>query len=118
MSEQVPAIPLGSISRISKGKKPKSITFHKYDGTYFPYILIKSFEGQYNQFTNDETCRLVGKNDIEVVWDGERSGLVSKGHEGYLGSTLAAITLVDECFDSDFIFFFPSRETGIFETRR
>jgi type I restriction enzyme S subunit len=105
MSEMLPIVPLGTISRISKGKKPNSITSHKYGDTYFPYILIESFEGRYNQFTNDGTCRLVSKNDIAVVWDGERSGLVSKGHEGYLGSTLAAITLVNDYFDSDFIFY-------------
>ena len=105
MSSSVSIVPLGEISRISKGKKPKSISFDAIDDTYLPYILIESFGGQYNQYTNDKTCRLVCESDIEIVWDGERAGLVSKGHEGYLGSTLASVSLKNDSFDSEFVFY-------------
>ena len=105
MSSAVPLVPLGEIARISKGKKPKSLSLNAIDDTYLPYILIESFGSQYNQFTNDKTCRLVCESDIEIVWDGERAGLVSKGHKGYLGSTLASVSLTHESFDSEFIFY-------------
>ena len=105
MSSVVPLVPLGEITRISKGKKPKSLSLNAIDDTYLPYILIESFGSQYNQFTNDKTCRLVCESDIEIVWDGERAGLVSKGHKGYLGSTLASVSLTHESFDSEFIFY-------------
>jgi type I restriction enzyme S subunit len=105
MSEMVSFVRMGELVRISKGKKPKSISDNALDDTYLPYLLIDSFGGEYNQFTNDITCRLVNGVDIEIVWDGERAGLVSKGNAGYLGSTLAAVSLTNEVFDSNFIFY-------------
>ena len=105
MSSPVSLVPLGEISHISKGKKPKSISFDAIDDTYLPYILIESFGGQYNQYTNDRTCVLVCESDIEIVWDGERAGLASKGHEGYLGSTLASVSLKNDSVDSEFVFY-------------
>ena len=104
MSSAVSSVTLGEIVHISKGKKPASISVDAIDDTYLPYILIEGFGGQYHQFTNDKSCRLVQESDIELVWDGERAGLVSKGHKGYLGSTLASVSVTNDAFDSNFIF--------------
>ncbi|WP_420859984.1 restriction endonuclease subunit S [Marivivens marinus] len=105
MSNLPVSLPLSEIVEIRKGKKPNTLSDQKLGEQYLPYILIDSFDGNYKQFTADTTCVEVSKSDIEIVWDGERSGLVSIGHEGYLGSTLAAISLKNEDFSSEFIFY-------------
>ena len=100
-----PVVTLSEIADISKGKKPSTTSEIQIDETYLPYLLIEAFEGNYPQFTNDATCRKVSENNIEIVWDGERAGLISTGHCGYLGSTLAAVKLKDETTHSKFVFY-------------
>ena len=101
----IPTISLGSISKMVKGKKPSSMSSLKIYDTYLPYILIESFNGEYAKFTNDNSCKTIKEDDIGLVWDGERAGLVSIGHAGYLGSTLASITIDSDKAYPRFIYF-------------
>ena len=82
---------LGDITISSKGKKPlklgqKSQTLNQ------PYINILAFEkGIYKQYTDGSGCELCNKDDVLIVWDGARCGLVGKGVVGAVGSTLAKL---------------------------
>ena len=85
-------VKLGSFVKSEKGKKPKNQA-HKQSSLYtFPCIDIQAFEkGIINSWTDGEGCRICHESDFLMVWDGSRSGLVGKGMEGALGSTLVRI---------------------------
>ena len=88
-------IPLGEFVISEKGKKPsnQSATFD--DRFAYPYVDIKAFEqGVITSWTDGENCRLCKNEDLLMVWDGSRSGLVGKGVDGALGSTLVRINFV------------------------
>ncbi|MBN1969080.1 MAG: restriction endonuclease subunit S [Candidatus Delongbacteria bacterium] len=83
---------LGSVLKSEKGKKPKNLS-ELFDKNYdIPYVDIKAFEkGIICQFTDGYKCNLCSKEDILIVWDGARSGLIGRGIAGAIGSTLAKI---------------------------
>ncbi|MBA4312323.1 MAG: hypothetical protein C0417_06810 [Chlorobiaceae bacterium] len=81
---------LGDVCTFRKGKKP-SITFDEQVAGSQPYLLIESFDGTRENFTNDLSCVLCSEDDTLIVCDGARSGLTSFGHRGYVGSTIAAL---------------------------
>ncbi len=71
-----------------KGKNPKDLgAMGKYS-----YLDIEALDrGNILRYTSDERVPRVSKTDILVVCDGSRSGLVLKGQDGVIGSTLARI---------------------------
>lgn len=83
---------LGDFVEHEKGKKPKSQINTPSEEYCEPYIDIEAFEkGILKSWTNGEGCRLCSESDFLIVWDGSRSGLVGKGMNGALGSTLVRI---------------------------
>lgn len=87
-----------------KGKKPTVLVKSKSSKYSIPYIDIEAFErGNFKQYTNDPKAVLCEENNILLVWDGSRMGLVGKNCRGAVGSTLAKI----EVFNSnvDFLFY-------------
>ncbi|KEI13333.1 restriction endonuclease subunit S [Clostridium novyi] len=83
---------LNSIVKFEKGKKPK-ILIDEYKENAIPYITIKCFESNKpDQYTFlSETSKICEKDDIIIVWDGARAGLVGMGAYGALGSTLCKV---------------------------
>ena len=74
-----------------KGKKPKNLGNHS-ASLSIPYIDIKSFEKkEFTNFTNEKICPKCSEDDVLIVWDGARSGLVGTGVSGVIGSTLAKL---------------------------
>lgn len=96
---------LGDIVHSEKGKKPKNLC-DKPDGECnIPYIDIKAFEkGIIDKYTDGENCRFCYEEDILIVWDGSRSGLVGKGKKGALGSTLARLNFFG--INNDYAYYF------------
>lgn len=85
-------IKLGKFAINEKGKKPKNLSKSKSKKFNIPYIDIQSFEkGIINSWTDGEGIRECFDTDFLMVWDGSRSGLVGKGMNGALGSTLVRI---------------------------
>lgn len=79
----------GNLFKLRKGKKPKNLT-EKMIGA--PYLDIEALDrGNITRYTNDESCPKATSEDILVVCDGSRSGLVLNGMNGVIGSTLAVI---------------------------
>lgn len=101
---------LGPSISIIKGKKPSVIYPRPVNLASHPYILIESFGRAYRQYTDDSSCRLAYEDDVLIVWDGERAGLTSHGHSGYIGSTLAAIRINEESLDSKYLFYVLEKE--------
>jgi type I restriction enzyme S subunit len=81
---------LGEVCEFRKGRKPITLYEEPREGR-FPYILIESFSGAYQKFTDDESCPKCTKEDVLLVWDGARSGLCTKGLDGCIGSTISAL---------------------------
>lgn len=84
-------VPLQSAISLQKGKKPKNIGEASKERN-IPYIDIKAFEtGEISKYCTDEKVVFCKEDDVLVVWDGARSGLVGFGAKGAVGSTIARI---------------------------
>jgi type I restriction enzyme S subunit len=74
---------------LRKGKKPLTLSEEEIG---LPYLDIDALDrNNYKQYTTDPNCVLATDDDILVVCDGSRSGLVLNGKQGVVGSTLAVI---------------------------
>jgi type I restriction enzyme S subunit len=113
-SFDVPRIALSNLVTFSKGKKPKLLG-HRNEMLTTPYINIRAFERneaiEYCDPTGLPTCE---PDDILVVWDGARCGLVGRGAQGVVGSTL--MRLKAERVDSAYLFYFLQTQFGALNT--
>ncbi|MDC1276029.1 restriction endonuclease subunit S [Flavobacteriaceae bacterium] len=92
MREDWKVVKLGEFAAHEKGKKPKNQKAEKDDVFKYPYVNIEAFEkGIVETYTDGEKCNFCYEDDFLIVWDGSRSGLVGKGMNGALGSTLVRI---------------------------
>ena len=83
---------LGDFVENEKGKKPKNQQVNNDDVFCYPYIDIEAFEENIiKSYSDGKNCRFCSIDDFLMVWDGSRSGLVGKGMDGALGSTLVRI---------------------------
>jgi type I restriction enzyme S subunit len=79
----------GSLFSLRKGKKPGNISE---SAIGLPYLDIEALDrDNVLRFTDDNKCPRATEEDILVVCDGSRSGLVLEGKNGVIGSTLAVI---------------------------
>lgn len=109
-------IEFGSISHITKGKKPVNQSKERLDG-FKPYVDIEAFEtGKIKAFTDGEKCLPCKNGDILIVCDGSRSGLVGKAIEGYVGSTLAIISA--DGMTSDYLYYFLQGKYALLNTKK
>jgi type I restriction enzyme S subunit len=87
------SVKLGEVLISAKGKKPKFVASEPSDG-WLPYINIKAFEQHvFDEYTDGENCLPCEDGDLLMVWDGSRSGMVGKAYKGYVGSTLAKLSV-------------------------
>lgn len=96
--------PIGEACQFEKGKKPKN-TGNRSGARTIPYINIKAFEtGVPEEYAEQGNYPICSKNDVLIVWDGARAGLVGKGVSGYIGSTLSKVW--SESTDDNYLFYF------------
>jgi len=89
-----------------KGKKPKKLEVNHFENS-LPYLDIKAFEhNEIRQYADEDSSNIIDENDVAIVWDGARSGWVSKGKKGALGSTLAR--LKPFVFSQSYLYYFLS----------
>lgn len=82
---------LKQIVKYQKGKKPKILKEEEFDGSV-PYLDIKAFEkDEVRRYADIESSTLIQRDEIGIVWDGARSGWVSKNKAGAVGSTIAVL---------------------------
>jgi type I restriction enzyme S subunit len=85
-------VKLGDFVERQKGKKPKNEAKEKSSSHPIPYVDIQAFEEKIvRTWTDGVGCHPCYESDFLMVWDGSRSGLVGKGVNGALGSTLVRI---------------------------
>ncbi|RZJ69220.1 restriction endonuclease subunit S [Flavobacterium sp.] len=97
-------VSLQNVTKNVKGKKPRIQLEDEFEGSV-PYLDIKALE--YNvvrQFSDVETSKLFEEGDIAMVWDGARSGWVSRTSFGAIGSTLVAFKPI--LINSDYLYYF------------
>ncbi len=82
------------IVKYKKGKKPRILANEEFENSV-PYLDIQALElGEIRRYADIESSNMLDTNSIAIVWDGARSGWVSKGKYGAVGSTIAALTPV------------------------
>ncbi|MGV0981411.1 MAG: restriction endonuclease subunit S [Polynucleobacter sp.] len=85
-------VKLGDFVASQKGKKPKNEAKEESSSHPIPYVDIQAFEEKIvRTWTDGVGCHPCYESDFLMVWDGSRSGLVGKGVNGALGSTLVRI---------------------------
>ncbi len=98
-------VKLGDFVENEKGKKPKNESKSQTASHTIPYVDIQTFEEKVvRTWTDGIGCRLCYETDFLMVWDGSRSGLVGKGVNGALGSTLVRIYFPSMVNDYAFYF--------------
>ncbi|MEB2787158.1 restriction endonuclease subunit S [Algoriphagus persicinus] len=108
---------LGEVCTYSKGKKPAVLKVTKTKECSIPYINIKAFEkGIISEYTNGEKCNICNDDDLLMVWDGARCGLIGKAKKGAVGSTLMKI-LPKENIHKEFLYHFISSKFWTLNTK-
>ena len=98
-------VKLGDVAKSFKGKKPRNLSTERNEVFFTPYVDIKAFEKKLiDNYTDGINCTLCEPEDVLVVWDGARCGLVGRGIKGAIGSTLAKIK--SESHLNSFLFYF------------
>lgn len=81
-------IPLLDLILIKKGRKPQKLSNKLFEGS-LPYLDVAAIEkNQITQYTNSDSFDVAEPNDIFVLRTGGRNGLILKGKNGIIGSTL------------------------------
>ncbi len=70
-----------------------------------PLINADVVNGKICSYSDSRGAIICEENDILMLWDGERSGLVAIGHSGVVGSTFAKLKAFD-FIDSEYLFYF------------
>ena len=104
------------IATFLKGKKP-AVTYDSPIQGAKPYILIENFNGEYRLYTDDNRCVACYPEDTLIVADGANCGLVSSGHNGFLGSTIGALRPDSNKIHPRFLFFFIHSLFDVLNTR-
>ncbi|WP_276979237.1 restriction endonuclease subunit S [Flavobacterium filum] len=108
---------LGEVCTYSKGKKPAVLKEAKTKECSVPYINIKAFEkGIISEYTNGEKCNICEDDDLLMVWDGARCGLIGKAKKGAVGSTLMKI-LPKENIHKEYLYHFISSKFWTLNTK-
>lgn len=96
LPSECPRYKLSDLLTAVKGKVPGELTWHFTDQVQ-PYITIKAFErGIIDQYVASGDGVPVSENDLIIVWDGARCGLIGQGKNGILGSTLKKLSLKEQ----------------------
>lgn len=87
---------LGELGVIKKGKISEQSDYPK--SGFIPIINTDVLRGDikvWGEILGSVTCN---RNEVLILWDGERSGLCAIGYEGIVGSTFAKITVNEKLF--------------------
>lgn len=107
---------LNQVVTVKKGRKVDVVDFPK-DG-FGPYLGAGCLSGdkptQYGRSIGAVTAT---HKDVLMLWDGERSGLVGKGQDGIVSSTVAKLT-PQGSLDSNFLYYFLTLKFEWIQGRR
>jgi type I restriction enzyme S subunit len=87
---------LGEIVKISKGKKLNSLVENKTPSSK-RFIQIDDLRNSdCLKYTEDKSGVLVNKKDVLIAWDGANAGTIGFGLDGFIGSTIARLEILDD----------------------
>jgi type I restriction enzyme S subunit len=102
------------IVKYKKGKKPQILKEEKFKDSV-PYLDIKALEfGEIRQYADIQSSNLIESSSIAIVWDGARSGWVSKAPYGAMGSTIASLTPV--IANVDYVYYYLRSQFNFLNT--
>lgn len=108
---------LGEVCTYSKGKKPALLEKARTNKCTVPYINIKAFEkGIFDEYSDGHKCNLCNDDDLLMVWDGARCGLIGKAKNGAVGSTLMKI-LPKENIHKEYLYHFINSKFHTLNTK-
>ena len=93
---------LGQLVGFQKGRKVEVIA-HPSEG-FAPYLGAAIISGGDGEYADTRGAVMATPADVLMLWDGERSGLVGKGREGVVSSTVARLTPRDG-IESEFLYY-------------
>jgi type I restriction enzyme S subunit len=97
-------ITLKDVTKSVKGKKPMQLSENEFSNS-LPYMDIKALEHNIvRQYADIASSKSFEKGDVAMVWDGARSGWVSKTNYGAIGSTIVAIKAIK--LNTDYLFYY------------
>ena len=122
MEKQLPknwvSVSLKEVTKNVKGKKPNIQSEVEFEGS-IPYMDIKALEHNIiRQYADIESSKLFDEGDIAMVWDGARSGWVSKTNFGAIGSTLVAFKPVRVLISTNTDEFNYNEKLKVFDTEK
>lgn len=94
---------LGELVHITKGKLTTQKDFQ--DNGFLPLINTEAITGNVLVYGLAKGSVLCNENDVLMLWDGERSGLVATNLCGIVGSTFAKLSVLNE-IDNKYLFYF------------
>lgn len=100
-------VPLGSVVSISKGKLTVQTDF-KVKG-YLPIINTDAVRGNITYYGDPKGALVCSKDEVLMLWDGERSGLVATNMNGIVGSTFAKLS-TNGLIESKYLFYFLTNQ--------
>lgn len=99
-------LPVRYYVTLVKGTKPKELTDIN---TGFPYLTMDYLRGRDGKTTmypsSIDGLELIEENEILVLWDGANAGEFLLSKKGYLGSTMAKITVNPLKYDKQYFYF-------------
>lgn len=93
---------LGQLVAFQKGRKVE-VSDHPREG-FEPYLGAALISGGEGEHADTRGAVMATPADVLMLWDGERSGLVGKGRQGVVSSTVARLTPSAEV-DGTFLYY-------------
>lgn len=82
--------PLNQLAAFQKGRKVET-SEHPRAG-FEPYLGASAISGVIEEYGDARFGVMASNNDVLMLWDGERSGLVGKAQKGVISSTVSRLT--------------------------
>jgi type I restriction enzyme S subunit len=97
------SLPLGALVSFQKGKKVDTSPYLL--PGYRRYLGASSLDGSKIVYASTYLAVQANTNDVLMLWDGERSGLVGHGLEGVVSSTVSKLSPKNE-IESSYLYYF------------
>ena len=94
--------PLALLTTFQKGRKVET-SEHPREG-FAPYLGASAISGDIGEYGDTRIGVMASTDDVLMLWDGERSGLVGKAQYGVISSTVARLTSKGEV-NSSFLYY-------------